>query len=261
MKKTVALICSVAIAAQWSVVSAQTTKMKIWKGGDVTKIFRTADIDSVTFITDDYCAEEDIHIIDGHKFVDLGLPSGLLWATTNIGAATAADEGDYYAWGETEPKQYFDWDTYEHCNSASSLTKYNASDGLTTLEKDDDAASVLWGSSCRMPTVAEMGELLDPRNCTWAWVRRITSSGLPIEGHRVTSKQNGNSIFIPASGCYYYGDAYYSSSFGLYWSSTLYTDDSDGTIYAYYLNFDSTVHYQDYFARCFGRTIRPVAMP
>ena len=261
MKKIIILICG-AIMAQCSLVSAQTVKMKIWKGGDATKIFRTADVDSVTFIiNEDYCAEEDLHIIDGHKFVDLGLPSGLLWATANIGAAMAADAGDYYAWGATEAQSSYDWNAYTHGTSASNFTKYNSTDGLVTLEKGDDAATVLWGSSCRMPTIMEMGELLDPRNCIWAWVQRTTSTGEKMEGYRVTSKSNGNSIFIPAAGCRYNGNLYYRSMFGIYWSSTLYSDDSDGTNYAYYLNFNSTVHYQDYFARCFGRTIRPVAMP
>ncbi len=248
--------------AQCSLVSAQTTKMKIWKGGDVIKIFQTADVDSVTFRTnEDYCAEEDLHIIDGHKFVDLGLPSGLLWATTNIGADMAADAGDYYAWGATAPQSSYDWAGYKHGTSTSNFSKYNSSDGLITLENDDDAATALWGSSCRMPTVAEMGELLDSENCTWTWTRRTTSAGEMIEGYKVTSVSNGNSIFIPAAGCRYNGDLYYRSMFGIYWSSTLYSDDSDSTNYAYYLNFDSTVHYQDYFARCYGRTIRPVAMP
>ena len=90
-------------------------------------------------------------VINGHKFVDLGLPSGLLWAETNVGASTPYADGDYYAWGETQTKSDYSWDTYKWGNS---LTKYNSSDGKTTLEASDDVATVKWGKESRMPSSA-----------------------------------------------------------------------------------------------------------
>ena len=98
--------------------------------------------------------------INGHKFVDLALPSGILWATNNIGATTAADDGYYYAWGETEPQSSnsYSWDSYKHGTSWSNLAKYNATDEKTVLEKEDDAAYINWGSSCRMPTYDDFNE-------------------------------------------------------------------------------------------------------
>lgn len=91
-------------------------------------------------------------IVNGHKFVDLGLPSGLLWARNNVGASTPYADGDYYAWGETQTKSSYSWDTYKW---GSSPAKYNSSDGKTTLEASDDVATVKWGKECRMPSRAE----------------------------------------------------------------------------------------------------------
>ena len=140
-------------------------------------------------------------IINGHKFVDLGLPSGLLWAACNVGAATAADDGDYYAWGETATKTDYYCSTYTWTSDGgSTFTKYTT-DGKTVLDKEDDAAYVNWGSSCRMPTIDEFTELRNSDNCTWTWTSQTTSSGSSIYGYKVSSVKNGNSIFLPASGC------------------------------------------------------------
>ena len=197
-------------------------------------------------------------VINGHKFVDLGLPSGLLWATCNVGAGTAADDGNYYAWGETDSKSYYDWSTYKYGTSSSNLTKYNSTDGKTSLDKEDDAAYVNWGISCRMPTNDEFGELLNSSNCTWTWTSMTTSSGSSISGYQVTSKKNGNSIFLPASSCRSDGSPYYHGSYGYYWSSTLNSSYSSN---AYYLPFDSSGYYRNYGYRCYGRTVRPVSEP
>ncbi len=196
--------------------------------------------------------------INGHKFVDLGLPSGLLWAETNIGAATAADDGDYYAWGETATKTDYSWSTYKYGTSSSNLTKYNSTDGKTVLDKEDDAAYVNWGSSCRMPTDAEFAELRNSSYCTWTWTNQTTSSGSSIYGYKVTSVKNGNWIFLPASGYRLYEDLYYHGSNGCFWSSTLYSSVSDR---AYYLSFDCGDYDGDFYDRYFGHTVRPVAEP
>ena len=207
--------------------------------------------------------------INGHKFVDLGLPSGLLWATCNVGAATAAGVGNYYAWGETEPQtsNSYSWDSYKYGTSSSNLTKYNSSDGKTTLDSEDDAAYVNWGDSCRMPTIDEFGELLNSDNCTWTWATHYNYDGF-IRGYEVTSVKNGSSIFLPAAGYRDNGSLYdygtwddpsgYDDPLGYYWSSTLLPDFPDC---AHILNIDSKYHDQLEFYRYIGHTVRPVAEP
>ena len=198
--------------------------------------------------------------VNGHEFVDLGLPSGLLWAKTNIGAERPADDGNYYAWGETEPQtsNSYSWDSYKYGTSSSNLTKYNSSDGKTTLDSEDDAAYVNWGDSCRMPTIDEFGELLNSDNCTWTWATHENSDGF-IRGYEVTSVKNGSSIFLPAAGYRDDVDLDEHGSLGHYWSSTLNARYSD---WACYLYFDSSRHPQEsYDDRCIGCTVRPVAKP
>ncbi len=190
-------------------------------------------------------------IINGHKFVDLGLPSGLLWATCNIGAATTTDYGDRFAWGETQQKKQYNENTYKYMSDGN-ITKYNETDGKTILDKEDDAADANWGLPCRMPTSSEFKELLNSNNCTWAWSCLTFSSCLSIYGFKITSTKNGNSIFLPA---FYYGDGYPIK--GSYWSSNL---ASDVTKASYFwldkLNYrmSSTDRYTDF-------VVRPVAEP
>ena len=198
--------------------------------------------------------------VNGHEFVDLGLPSGLLWAKTNIGAERPADDGNYYAWGETEPQtsKSYSWDSYKHGTSSSDLTKYNSSDGKTTLDSEDDAAYVNWGDSCRMPTKDEFAELRNSANCTWTWTSMSTSDGSSIHGYKVTSVKNGNFILLPASGGRYYGYPDKHGYYGFYWSSTLYSSLSDR---ACFLCFSSSKHYRSKYCRFRGLTVRPVADP
>ena len=153
------------------------------------------------------------------RAVDLGL--SVKWASCNVGATQPWEYGGYYAWGETEEKSNYSWDTYKYCNGTyNSITKYSTSsshgtaDNKTTLEPEDDVASVKWGNSWRMPTREEQQELLD--NCTWYWT---TLNG--IYGYRVTGL-NGNSIFLPAAH-YQYSDMrpYPGANAGYYWSSSL----------------------------------------
>ena len=188
--------------------------------------------------------------MDGYEYVDLGL--SVKWASYNIGATKPEEYGDYFAWGETEPKEVYDWSTYKHCQgSETTLTKYNTNssygtvDNKTELDAIDDAAVVNWSGSWRMPTDAEMTELIN--NCTWTW---ISQNG--VNGYKVTSKSNGNSIFLPTAG------SRYDSSLGddgNYWSSSL---NTDSPYYAYVLDFssDSMDWYDDY--RHYGFSVRPV---
>ena len=194
---------------------------------------------------------------NGHEYVDLGLPSGLKWATCNVGATTPEGYGNYYAWGETTPKTTYKWSTYKYCNGTyDSMTKYCTDseygivDNKTTLELSDDAAHVNWGGSWRMPTKAEQDELRDINNCTWTWT---TQNG--VNGYKVTSKKNGNSIFLPAAGYRYYSDLSDAGSGGHYWSSSLLTSES---YRAYDLYFYSSYVNWGYDNREYGHSVRPV---
>ena len=201
--------------------------------------------------------DDGVYLINGHKFVDLGLPSGLLWAETNVGAETAYDDGNYYAWGETATKDAYNWSTYKYGSSYDNMTKYNSTDGKTVLENSDDAAYVNWGSSCRMPTRTEFDELCNKENCTWTWTSRTNSSNETINGYEVTSKKNDNSIFLPASGARRGSDLNNHGSGGYYWSGTL---NGYGTSYAYVLSFVSGYFNSNNNNRYYGCPVRPVAI-
>ena len=170
---------------------------------------------------------------NGHKYVDLGL--SVKWATCNIGASSPSDYGDYFAWGEDETKSTYDKDN----SSTYGRTNYTFR----------DAAKKKWGGTWRMPTADEFQELLD--NCTWTW----TTQGSHY-GYRVTSKKNGNSIFLPAAGGRYGSSLSNDGTGGYYWSSTPYASYSN---YAYYLYFCSSGRGVYYSYRCYGRSVRPVS--
>ena len=190
--------------------------------------------------------------------VDLGLPSGIKWASCNVGAEKPEDYGNYYAWGEVSPKEDYSWATYKYANGAADkLTKYcnkesygdnGFTDNKTTLDPEDDAACANWGGSWRMPTDAEWGELI--ANCTWTWT---TQNG--INGYRVASKTNSNSIFLPAAG--YRDDTNLSTvgRRGRYWSSSLGGNDPRD---AWGLYFDSDYVDRDGSNRGRGQSVRPV---
>lgn len=183
-------------------------------------------------------------LMNGHKFVDLGLPSGLLWATTNVGASSCSEAGDYFAWGETEPKSDYSWDTYKWGSDENNLSKYKSSDGKTMLDPEDDAATANWGAPCRMPSFADYEELYS--KCEWLWVDNKRESGYLIIG------TNGNTIFLPVTG-YHYGTSCNNVYFGYYWISSLYSDDVCWLVFS---SADKTVGLKNRFV---GLTVRPVA--
>ena len=187
-------------------------------------------------------------VVNGHNFVDLGLPSGLLWAETNIGASTPYEDGDYYAWGETETKSNYSWDTYKWGNP---LTKYNASDGKTILDPEDDVATVKWGERCHMPSIQEYIEL--ENNCDWAWVESYQGTcGFLITG------ANGNSIFLPSSGTREKEFLYNQRNLGFYWTSSRTSyGDNDGAIFLLFNKNFSFRYSGVYFP--LGLSVRPVA--
>ena len=151
----------------------------------------------------------------GHTWIDLGLPSGVKWASTNIGANRPQDAGHYYAWGETTLKTDFRWATYAHGTGYKSLTKYSNSDGLLSLDAADDAASCTWGGTWRMPTKDEWVELQE--NCVWTWTDDYNQTG--VAGYVVASKSSDASLFLPAAGCRYANQFNEKGIHGYYWSS------------------------------------------
>lgn len=184
-------------------------------------------------------------VINGHQFVDLGLPSGLLWAHTNVGASSSSDDGDYFAWGETVSKSYYYWNTYKW---GSPCSKYNSSDGKTFLDSEDDAATVNWGVPCRMPDFSEFEELYN--KCDWSWKSNYKGTS----GYLVTGP-NGNTIFFPASGIRYDDVLEDHGSYGHYWSRSLY----GSFIYGYELYFRSARVSVGANYRFDGFPVRPVA--
>ncbi len=246
--KTKLITLLIAIFAIVGSAAAQI-KVNIYKGGDILYSLSVNEIDSIKF-------ERQQPIYNGHAYVDLGL--SVKWATCNVGATTPEEYGDYFAWGETTPNEYNFWDSYKYCNGAwNTMTKYcidseyGTVDNKTVLELTDDAAHVNWGGSWRMPTTAEQDELRDTNNCTWTW---ITQNG--VNGYKVTSKKNGNSIFLPAAG--YLDDSNLSDtgSSGYYWSSSL--DAGGYSFSAYNVYFDSDSVYWSGNLRFVGQSVRPV---
>ncbi len=215
---------------------------------------------AVDYATGTYTAYYDTS--DGHEFVDLGLPSGTLWATCNVGASSPEDYGDYFAWGETEPydengKTLFDWSTYKWCEgSISTMTKYCISnsygndgftDGKTELDVDDDAAYVNWGTAWCMPSSEQFDELRT--KCTWTWTVKNNVNGFEVKG------TNGNSIFLPAAGRRDRSSLEVAGSGGLYWTRALDEIYSSG---AWYLGFLSAGFGAETSRRCVGFSVRPV---
>ena len=181
--------------------------------------------------------------------VDLGLPSGILWASCNIGASSPSEIGDYFAWGEKESKDAYGWETYRLCRgSYDSIFKYTKTDGKSVLESQDDVAKSVLGGEWRIPTKEDMEELVE--ECEWKWTRENGHLGWKVIG------PNNNFIFLPASGAASSYRIAGVNELGRYWTAT--RDDSDYS--AYNLRFkdgtDTIVVVDD--TRFYGRTIRPV---
>jgi len=199
---------------------------------------------------------------NGHDWVDLGLPSGIKWATCNVGASSPDEYGNHFAWGETSTKNAFSFANLKYCTDKDGYhySKYVPStqpsywsgssplDNKKTLDSSDDAASVNWGGTWRMPTMSEMEELIN--NCSWTW-----TSFNGTNGYRVTSSINGNSIFLPAAGYRYNLTPEYAESSGCYWSSSLGEKGPRETVF---LGFSESRIYVNSRYRYLGQTVRPV---
>ena len=195
---------------------------------------------------------------NGYDYVDLGLPSGTLWAVCNIGADTPEGYGKYFAWGETQSKDYYYWSTYKYCSGEGriTLTKYccdsvygynGYTDNLTVLLPEDDAAKVNWGNGWRMPTKEEWQELNN--NTTSIWT---TQSG--VNG-RLFTASNGNSLFLPAAGRCWCNEFDNAGCDGFFLSSSL---DMRDPSCAWYFGFNSNYHAVDGQYRIGGFNVRPV---
>ena len=197
-----------------------------------------------------------------HEWVDLGLPSGTLWATMNVGANSPEEYGDYFAWGETTPKDWYDWSTYKWWNGgtdAYALTKYcnnsefgynGFTDNKTELDPEDDAATANWGPEWRMPSLAQIKELY--MNCTWVWT---TQNG--ING-RLFTASNGASLFLPATGDRWKGEFKNVGSWGYYWSRELF--EYPNSAWSLYYITNETVGCNNV-TRSYGFTVRAVRVP
>ena len=168
--------------------------------------------------------------VEEHEWVDLGLPSGTLWATCNVGANSPEEYGDYFAWGETSPKEVYNWNTYKWCNGSDhSMTKYctqsdygnnGFTDGKTELDPSDDAATANWGSGARMPSREQIEELI--YQCSTQWTQFNGVYGNLITG------PNGNTIFLPYPGYRWDNSLDDAGTYGYYWSRTLFANYSNG---------------------------------
>ena len=201
--------------------------------------------------------EDDPFNPSNDAYVDLGLPSGTLWATCNLGAEAPEQYGDYFAWGETESKTTYNWSTYKYSYGDSNvelLTKYCNSadfgyngftDNLTRLEPTDDAATVILGNDWCMPTYDQWKELYE--HTSWDWTSKKGTKGI------LFTADNGNTLFLPAAGGRYDDNLFYFNVEGLYWSSELYVVSSVS-----YFNFNMDFCSMKYGPHRTGYSVRPV---
>jgi hypothetical protein len=213
------------------------------------------------YVNDGSGVTDSCNVLVDREFVDLGLPSGLLWATMNVGAEYPEDYGDYFAWGETEPHSdsIYTYDIYKWCKgSKETLIKYcdnpsygynGFTDNKTVLDYEDDAAYVNWGGKWRMPTKEEFEELIN--NTT---IEHTTLNN--VDGRKFTSNNNGKSIFMPSAGHCWNQGLFNDGVNGYYWSSSL--SDHSNPNSAYNVRLVGTNNYSLVEERCLGVSVRPV---
>lgn len=191
-------------------------------------------IDGVTYILTPKGEKREAE----HEYIDLGLPSGRLWATCNIGAKKPTDSGDYFAWGATEPYNLDDCNTdnYKKTDAAS----------ITEIDDEHDSATVLWGKEWRMPTLTDFAELIE--NTEFDFVENDE-----LNYSVYTSKINGKKLIFPAAGHVGGGTLYGRGSYGYYWSRT-----RDSSADAWRLFVDSGGRYMDNSNRFYCFSVRPV---
>ncbi|MBP5338567.1 MAG: hypothetical protein J6Z14_04585 [Prevotella sp.] len=260
------------------------------KSGDVNgdQTVDVADISTILSLMAGYKPGEDDNPVDtgqapaNAKGIDLGLPSGTLWANMNVGATSPQENGLYFAWGETKgytsdtsDGRLFDYASYKWMTEGQSsylwINKYQVADNLTdgcwyqyswdildyefigdgkaTLDPEDDAAAVNWGGDWQMPTIEDFNELLENTTNEWITVGSMT-------GRKFTSKTNGNSIFLPAAGYRKEASLVDQGTVGYYLSATLYPSGTHGVKLLSIASGQATTI--NVFIRTYGRSVRPV---
>ncbi|MBO4529932.1 MAG: hypothetical protein J5767_04770 [Paludibacteraceae bacterium] len=200
--------------------------------------------------------EEESGVDASHEYVDLDLPSGILWAVYNVGATKPEEYGDLFAWGETSPKKIYTTDTYKwydekrqdmkekYCPEPTNYMDQLEEKRYILLEPNDDAATTVWDSTWRMPRYEEIKELMN--GCYWEWTSNY--NGTDVAGNIGTSKKNGKTIFFPAAGLIDSSFCKGRDQKGYYWSKSL-----SGDFY-----FDSTLINYDHYHQEFGKSVRAV---
>ncbi|MEE0990284.1 MAG: InlB B-repeat-containing protein [Paludibacteraceae bacterium] len=254
MKNLFTLFTLVALFA-----SATMAQVKLYvhqNDGSYTE-FVAATVDSITFSENSIPTDPSSN---GYQYVDMGLPSGLLWATCNLGTNKSTEFGDYFAWGETETKESYTNKTYKWYEDSdeiveikySDLFKADASGNIRTLlELEDDAANVKLGGNWRMPTREEFEELLHPANTDLCLVSKND-----VKGYLVVSKKNGNTLFLPAAGFKLADEVTGVEDEYYYWTSE-HAEEGLGVANVVG-NFYGSLDVMPFFNRPIGCTIRPV---
>ena len=243
MKKYI-FACLLLWVAGFQAVQAQSMIVKMSDGRTVP--FGIEEVDSVFFT--------DANYVGGHEYIDLGLPSGTLWASCNVGADIPEEYGNFFAWGETMPsplRDAYGWYTYSLCEGTKeTITRYNDDDRMTWLKPTDDAATYNWGSVWQMPSKEQFEELVNSEYTLFVFGEQNGVRGL-----KVTSKINGNSIFLPAAGTYGLNGYEKAGSYGCYWSHTRYANNQ---VDAHLLLFQPGNIIPSYGYRFCGHSVRPV---
>lgn len=244
MKKTLTLLAAMAFCCSAGFAQSEIIMGDMNGDGKLT-------VEDITSLVETVVGNKEQRVVPlSHEYVDLGLPSGTLWATCNVGAICPEDYGDLFAWGETKPKSTYNWATYFDSvdGSDTNFSKYNISGGLTELELVDDAAYRNWGEGWCMPTVAQAEELKE--NCTWTMTTRNGTNGYLVE-----SKKNGHSIFFPFAGMKTDDEKRNMGSYGYYRTRMLSTSNS---MYAQYFQLNKNGLTSASYLRCNGYSVRPV---
>ena len=249
------------------VTSADITVLYDYLLGNDVPSYASLDVDGDGVVTStditilyDYLLG-NVPIPVNHEYVDMGLPSGTLWATMNIGATAPEDYGYHFSWGETTPKETYNWTTYIWCNgNYNTMTKYCTSsyygyngfvDNKSELDPEDDAATANWGPEWCMPTKEQIEELRD--NCTREW-----TTINDVKGCLLTSNINGASLFFPAAGYRWDTTLFKDTTDGLYWLRTLKTN-GPGSANSMY--FSSGSFGTSTYSRGYGQSVRAVRVP
>lgn len=216
----------------------------------------------ITAIANSGSGVKDICVVNvkDHEYVDLGLPSGTLWAICNVGASKPEEYGNYFAWGETTPKKEYSYSTYKWCKGSNKTfskyctsSSYGTVDNKTELEPEDDAATANWGNNWCVPTESQIKELYNSSYTTTKWT---TLNG--ISGRMITSKKNGNTLFLPASGYYSNTSRNNIGTNGCFccWSRSINKYNCSST-YMLYSNSDQ-IAFATAASRCNGLSVRAV---